>query len=309
MPISGFIIASKSGWPPSIYLFGILGYTWMLFWYFFGADCPAKHSKITQEEKEYIEQSLNVTKDEVRAITPWRSILTSFPVWAFIIAMIGESWLFTMLHLEIPNYMDKIVGVDMKLNGLLSAAPYLANFILGFLVAVLCDCLINRGFVSRGIARNIFNSVGTCSPAIALIALSFLPENATLTSEILLIVAVGVNSGVCAGYKINPVDLAPNYSGIIMGLGSGISQVISSIQPIVFHSIVTNEFFQNDKSSWAVMFLAAALLMVCTNLFFVCNSSGEVQPWNNTAKANRTSENNVSTTNTPVDKWQPLSVY
>ncbi|CAH1997698.1 unnamed protein product [Acanthoscelides obtectus] len=291
MPATGFIAASTLGWPWSFYFLGTLGYIWISVWYFLGASCPAEHPKITNEEKQYIQRSLNATPDE-KGGTPWRSVLTSLPVWAFVVAMIGENWGYATLLTEIPTYIDKIMGVNIKSNGLFSAAPYLANLIFTLIFGVICDHIIIRGYVSRGAARKIFQSLATCVPAIALVALSFLPTDATVLSETMLITAVGVNGAIHSGVLINPVDLAPNYSGIIMGFGNGLSQIFSIIAPLAVQFLVTDE---EDKSLWRIIFITAAAMFVGTNLFFVLLSSGEVQPWNY-SNAKTTTTNNKTTT-------------
>lgn len=63
MAITGFICESWAGWPASFYVFGGLGYVWMAFWFFLGFNTPSQHPKISQEERQYIEKSLDVKKD------------------------------------------------------------------------------------------------------------------------------------------------------------------------------------------------------------------------------------------------------
>nr|CAI5843727.1 unnamed protein product [Callosobruchus analis] len=264
MPVTGFIAASKFGWPPSFYFFGVLGYTWMLAWSFLGANSPAQHPKISNEERCYIERTLETT--QVMAETPWWSIFSSLPVWAFIVAMFGQNWGYSTLLTEIPTYLNKVMGSDMSSNGMLSAAPYLASFVFCFIFGILSDYLINRGYVTRGAARKIFNSLGTCVPAVALVSLGFLSTKATVLSEAMLIVAVGVNAACFVGFQINPVDLAPNYAGIIMGIGNGSSNIFSIIAPLVVQFVVTDE---GDRSLWRIIFITASAVYVSANLFFV----------------------------------------
>lgn len=46
--------------------------------------------------------------------TPWRSIWTSLPFWAILLAHSGQSLGFWTLLTEMPSYMDKVLGVDIK---------------------------------------------------------------------------------------------------------------------------------------------------------------------------------------------------
>jgi len=63
-PISGFL-CSAYGWPSVFYFFGLLGLASGLFILFLGADCPAKHRMISEEEKIYIQSSLGGAKEKV----------------------------------------------------------------------------------------------------------------------------------------------------------------------------------------------------------------------------------------------------
>lgn len=75
----------------------------------------------------------------------------------------------------------------------------------------------------------------------ALVTLGFLPENYRALSVFMLIVAVGMNAGCFNGFQINAVDLAPRFSGILMGIGNGCSNTFSIIAPLVVQVIVTDE--------------------------------------------------------------------
>ncbi|VEN34351.1 unnamed protein product [Callosobruchus maculatus] len=294
MPITGFLAASQLGWPSTFYLFGALGYLWILAWYFLGAGCPTEYPRITEEEKTYIQQSLSATQDEL-SDTPWWSIITSLPVWAVIVGLIGLNFGFTMLLTEMPTYLNKIHGISLKSNGVLSAMPYLVSFVFGNLYGIVCEHLITRGCVTRGTARKIFNSIGQFGPATALVVLAFLPKNAAIIAEAMLIVAVGTNTACTLGCIVSTVDLAPNYSGVIMGVANGIGQIFSIVAPLVVHFVVTNE---EDQALWRTAFLTAAAVFITANLFFLLFSSGEVQPWNNA----KTFTNNADTAKSEVSQ-------
>ena len=55
--IAGVLAASRFGWPSIFYMYGVVGTTWSILFYYFGADSPATHSKIIVEEREMIESS------------------------------------------------------------------------------------------------------------------------------------------------------------------------------------------------------------------------------------------------------------
>lgn len=64
MPISGVLAASDVGWPSIFYIFGALSIVWSVSFFILGADAPSTHRSISQEEKEYIEESLRTTEEK-----------------------------------------------------------------------------------------------------------------------------------------------------------------------------------------------------------------------------------------------------
>ena len=45
---------------------------------------------------------------------PWKSILTSVPVWAVLVTQCGIAWLFYTQLTELPTYMNNILQFDIK---------------------------------------------------------------------------------------------------------------------------------------------------------------------------------------------------
>lgn len=113
LPVTGEISDSSVGWPVAFYLYGGLGMAWVVVWAFFGADSPEKIFRISEEEKRYIENTTQAEeKKEIK--TPWRSIVTSLPFFAILVAHSGQNWGFWTLLTEIPSYMSSIMKYDIK---------------------------------------------------------------------------------------------------------------------------------------------------------------------------------------------------
>lgn len=78
-------------------------------------------------------------------------------------------------------------------------------------------------------------------PALALITLGFIPKDYAVLCVAMLIIAVGFNAGVYVGFQVNAVDLSPNFSGVLMGIGNGASNTFSIIAPLIVQVVVTEE--------------------------------------------------------------------
>lgn len=63
-PISGLLASSSAGWPSIFYVFGALAVIWGVVFFVFGSDSPSKHSRISEKERRYIENSLKSSEEE-----------------------------------------------------------------------------------------------------------------------------------------------------------------------------------------------------------------------------------------------------
>ncbi|XP_050295558.1 putative inorganic phosphate cotransporter [Anthonomus grandis grandis] len=272
---TGLFAASWNGWPMAFYFYGLLGAVWCIFMILFGYNAPSNYPKISQAEKNFIEQNTGLTQEHVK--TPWRKIFKSVPVWALLIVQAGNTYCFWTLLTQIPTYMNYIMHFNMKQNGILSSLPYLAFWLLGFVFGPTSDFLINRNIISRGVARKIFNSIGLVVPATALIILGYTKEGHQIQGVILLIVAVGINAACYSALMVNHIDLSPNHAGILMGVCNGLSHIAALLAPLVVQFLVVDV---RNPDQWRQVFLIAATINVSTALIYDIFGSGEVQPWN-----------------------------
>ena len=94
IPLTGYLCSLDymGGWPLSFYIFGGLGIIWFFFWIYYVYDTPESHPRISCDERNYIQQSLKSRDNELDTIrandsVPWRSFLTSVPLWALLITV------------------------------------------------------------------------------------------------------------------------------------------------------------------------------------------------------------------------------
>ena len=69
-------------------------------------ESPEKDPRITEEEKQFIQQSLNTeNSSKVKSSPPWRAILTSTAVWAIAASHFSENWGFYTLLTQLPKFL------------------------------------------------------------------------------------------------------------------------------------------------------------------------------------------------------------
>ncbi|CAH2096647.1 unnamed protein product [Euphydryas editha] len=274
---AGFI-ANYWGWQAVFYSTGTVGAIWTVVYVFLGADSPRNSRMIGEVERNYIEKSLGHSgSDQKKKATPWKSIFTSLPFISLIVVHCGQNWGFWTLMTEIPSYMNQVLGVDIKSNGVMSALPYLAMYVLSFPIGFLSDYSLKKKWLSITACRKLSNSLGLFGPAIALIGLSYVPSGAVTLAVSLLTVVVGLNVGHYTGFLLVHIDMAPNFAGTLIGITNCISNVISIIAPLAAGAIIQDE---TDPGEWRKVFYISSAIYIVSNTFFVAVGSCEKQPWN-----------------------------
>ncbi|RVE43970.1 hypothetical protein evm_011373 [Chilo suppressalis] len=276
LPITGFIGASYLGWPGIFRFYGLLsGLIAIVLWFMLG-DSPAQHKAITFDERRYIEEALGQIDGEKSLPVPWKKIFTSTGMLAIIIAHIGNTWGQLTLFTEIPSYMDKVMGVNIKANGLLTALPFLVMWFTNFFFSWITDMLIVKKYLNVTQTRKLANSLACIPSAIGLVALAYAPHNIYIVETILVLIC-SFKIASTVGFHVNHVDISPNYAGTLMSISNFASNMFGSLAPIVAGIILTDP---TDPLLWRKVFFVAAGLYFFTNLVYVIFGTAELAEWN-----------------------------
>ncbi|CAH4028611.1 unnamed protein product [Pieris brassicae] len=275
--IAAGFLAEAWGWQAIFYTDGALGLIWTIVYLFIGASGPEDSKCISDEESLYIRTSLGRVEEPKVLKTPWSKILLCLPFWAAVVGHCGQNWGFFTLMTEMPTYMAKVLGMNLKQNGELSSLPYLAMYALSFPLGIMTDVIVRKKWLSVSNTRKLSNTIGLWGPAVALIGLSYIPEGNMTLAVVMLTVSVGVNAGQYTGYMLVLNDLAPNFSANLMGVSNFFANIISIVAPLVCGVIIQDE---TDPGEWRKVFFLASAVYFFTNLFFILFATSERQSWN-----------------------------
>jgi ACS family sodium-dependent inorganic phosphate cotransporter len=130
LPVCGYLI-DNLGWPIVFYVTGSIGLIWTTAWFYLVYDTPAQHPRINVEERENLERrnTFNLVKNYE---TPWKQILTSAPMWAYVGCNTSASIVTYFVLNHLPTYLDQILHFNIKQNGWLSSLPNIGDLILFF---------------------------------------------------------------------------------------------------------------------------------------------------------------------------------
>ncbi|XP_049873011.1 putative inorganic phosphate cotransporter [Pectinophora gossypiella] len=273
--ISGLFAGSSGlGWPATFWFCGAASLTCFVLLGWLGAATPHEHPSITSEELKYIMG--DGSSDTKKRHTPWKQLLTSPPVWGLITSHVGSAMGYLFVLTQIPLYMNKILGVDIKKNGVYSSLPYIAMYMTTILFGNLADWAVNRKILSVANIRRVGNSIGMVVSSMFLVGFSFVTS--TLMGVILLVMCLATHSGIHIGFHINSIDLAPNFAGPIMAVGNMLANLACLIVPVMVSNIIGDDTTNQHK--WQIMFFIMAAIQSATNIVFVVFVRGSVQPWN-----------------------------
>nr|KAG5698662.1 hypothetical protein BaRGS_003176 [Batillaria attramentaria] len=293
MPLSA-LCTRYLGWQSGFYVFGIMGLTWAVIWWFYSWERPALHPYISEEERIYIESSIGESSSIVNkaATTPWLAFFSSLPVYAIMVANFCRSWTFYLLIISQPAYFEEVFGFNIDASGILSALPHLVMAIIVPIGGQVADFL-RRRILTTTVVRKIFNCGGFGMEAVFLLGVGFARD--TATSIVCLTIAVGFSGFAISGFNVNHLDIAPRYASILMGLSNSVGTLSGMLCPIVVQAITRESRNHPDLAAgqWQTVFLIASLIHFGGVIFYAIFASGEKQPWADPP------------TSSTDDKWRP----
>lgn len=202
---------------------GGIGVFWSVFWFVLIFETPAKHPRISEEERKEIEDAIgSSTSKKKPSYVPWKDIFTAPCVWAIIIVHGCSVFGYFLVVNQLPGYMKSILKYDIKSNGLLSSLPYFGKYFMSVTASHFADYLRTNGKISTTVARKSFTTFAVFTPGLFFVLLIFFGYDATWAVAIFTI-ALTLNGAVTAGYLGNGLDIAPNFSGTIFGMANTLS--------------------------------------------------------------------------------------
>jgi len=250
-------LISVWSWQGAFYLYGLLGILW------FGVWAPLARSRPTEPTQWETEsataqapveapQSDSASGTQYPRLTVGR-MLRSRAVWAIAIAHICINWSLYLVLSWFPTFVNRELGADLQLAGFLALAPTIVSLIMAPFAGRLFDRLVAQGR-DRLKVRRTMQSLAFVGITAAMMAI-------TLTDSLILSVTVITLSNALTAFSIggfatNHLDIAPNQSGLLMGVTNTLAAVSSSA------SVFVSGWIQDRSGVWNAVFLTAAAVSV-----------------------------------------------
>jgi hypothetical protein len=88
--------------------------------------------------------------------------------------------------------MNEVLLFNIEENGFLSALPHVASFLVVVSTGGLADLIIKKKLLKRVNTRKLFHGIGTLSPALCLLLISFLNCERRYLAVLLLVIGVAL---------------------------------------------------------------------------------------------------------------------
>lgn len=258
-----------------LYFYGMLGILWVLPWFLLVSETPSKHPGVSTREKIYIIDSLQTQEhipfSQQPTGIPMRSILSSGPVWAILLASFGRTWTYnTLLHMMQWYYNDEIRYAK--------EIPYFLMMVSVLVSGYVADGLQERNLMTTSTVRKTFGATGLLTEAVLFLSMVYVGP--TDFAMVLYFFAMSIRELAVAGYMVNPLDISPQYAGIIAGL----SGAMTSLGNLTFYPMMNHIFntwkIRHDHMTplYAVSVISGGLQFLAALIFVVFSSATE-QDW------------------------------
>ncbi|KAL5077168.1 hypothetical protein RYX36_016152 [Vicia faba] len=202
LAFSPFLI-HQYGWPSVFYSFGSLGTVWFCIWLNKAHSSLLDDPEMLPEEKKLIATN-GMSKEPVKEI-PWRLIVSKPSVGALIVYHFCHNWGTFILLTWMPPYYNQVLKFNLTESGLFCVLPWLTMAFSANFGGWIADTLIMQ-------------TVGFLGPAF------FLTQLSHIHSPVMVVLCMtcsqGTNAFSQSGLYSNHQDIAPRYSGILLGLSN-----------------------------------------------------------------------------------------
>ncbi|XP_073974944.1 putative inorganic phosphate cotransporter [Rhodnius prolixus] len=273
-------------WPVVFYVWASLGALWTIVFSLTTYAFPTDYKDMSEKEAAILTAYLDETsRKEKAANTPWKSIMTSLPVWAIIVAMIGHDWGLFALVTDVPKFMKSVLHFHVKNNGYANAMTFFSMWLIAIFSGLTVDLLQRKQYLKRIHSRKICTTIASVGPSLGLLGSVYSGCN-VIAATISLILGMSTMGFFYPSLKVNPIDLSVNYAGTLGALGHGIGAISGIIVPYLIGYLTPNSYMEE----WRLVFWITFGVMSLTNIFYIIFASADLQPWNTPKEKEEKSE-------------------
>lgn len=223
LPLSG-ILADNVGWEYIFYVIGSICLIWYITWLILIRSSPENDNFISNNEKNYIVDTIDKPKEIVSRSIPWLSIFSSLPIYGILVAAFGWGWGYVTMITQLPMFLSDVTEFDLSKNGFLSALPYLMISIMTLLAGYTGDYILVKQLLTKTQVRKYFISFTLLLQSAFILIAAYVAN--PIPNIICISLSIGLGAFTFSGISVNYIDLAPALAAIVAGLGKYLNQTV-----------------------------------------------------------------------------------
>lgn len=223
LPLSG-ILADNVGWEYIFYVIGSICLIWYITWLILIRSSPENDNFISNNEKNYIVDTIDKPKEIVSRSIPWLSIFSSLPIYGILVAAFGWGWGYVTMITQLPMFLSDVTEFDLSKNGFLSALPYLMISIMTLLAGYTGDYILVKQLLTKTQVRKYFISFTLLLQSAFILIAAYVAN--PIPNIIFISLSIGLGAFTFSGISVNYIDLAPALAAIVAGLGKYLNQTV-----------------------------------------------------------------------------------
>ncbi|CAD5122774.1 DgyrCDS11181 [Dimorphilus gyrociliatus] len=247
------LICPNLPWRASFYLFGLMGFMWVLLWVILYKEIRGPI------EEEFVQPpKLNSTN------VHWTEFIRHWPLWSTYIAHFSMNWSNYIIMQWLPTYFAR--GLEAKREEIMfTAVPYVMNSLVGMTSGHFADALISHKWTVLSV-RRLMTTIGLIGPA--LFILLFSAANNFVMAVILISVSMGLSACNASGHLSNHADIAPNHAGITFAVSNTLATI-----PGITCGPLTAELVVKSNKRWFPVFVLAAVVNITGSIIYISQSA------------------------------------
>ncbi|TKR59443.1 hypothetical protein L596_029110 [Steinernema carpocapsae] len=272
MPVSGELCTSSLGWSAVYYVHASCTYVVFILFFLFYRNSPRKHTCVSEKELSVIHHGRGETANSGKQPVPYRSIMTSLPIWGVYISYLGAGLGLNLFMQFGPTYLNKVLHYEVANTGIAGALPYIVSCASKIISGPISDY---ASCVSQRIRVIIFTFLSQGMMGLCLLVMAFLPEDAATAGFVCYTVAI-TSSGMTSVATIKSAQLvACQHIHFVMAVCSVVNSVVILVLPVFVNGVAP----QNSHSQWSTIFLISGIVVLVTNGFFVIVGRASPAEW------------------------------
>ncbi|CAG8734944.1 16277_t:CDS:2 [Cetraspora pellucida] len=228
------------------------------------ASSDQNYLKVGNASNETLEIS-NSSKEEI----PWKLIFSRREIWAILVAQFCNCLGYYIMLNWLPTYYSDNFGVDIKNLGYFMALPNISQGIMGFVVGIIGDYLINELNIRVITVRRGAQIIGGFGLSIFLLISVYL-STSPIEGILLITIGCAIASFKVIGVHMVQLDIAPKYAGVIWGIGNT-SAVISGMFGVALTGLILDNSFKNWDFIWnliVLFYLTGTNPGICIDVYY-----------------------------------------